>query len=150
MQAALGVLYPGRYRDVEWIAATWWGNDWVTLGLAVPLLWFGASRAARGSTRGLLLWLGILAYSVYNYAYYLFGAALNVFFPLYLCAVLLSASGVFALLTHIDAGRIAEHFRATTPVTHRWRVFRLRRRYASDCLADDVGGVCVCGPSHAS
>lgn len=117
MQAALGLLFPGRYRDVEWIAATWWGNDWVTLGLAVPLLWFGAARAVRGSTRGLLLWLGTLAYCVYNYAYYLFGAALNAFFPIYL-SVVGQFSGACRPRTHRGSGRVA-HFGERLPP--RWR-----------------------------
>lgn len=116
VQAVLGLLFPARYRDVEWIAATWWGNDWVTLGLAVPLLGFGATRAARGSIRGLLLSIGILAYGLYNYAYYLFGAALNVFFVLYLCGVLLSAVALILLLSHIDASAISAHFRASARV----------------------------------
>ena len=116
MQAALGLLIPGRYRDVEWIAATWWGNDLVTLGLAVPLLCFGWTRAVHGSTRGLLLWLGVLAYGVYNYAYYLFGAALNVFFPLYLFAVLLFQLALIALVQHIAPMHVTALFRATTPV----------------------------------
>jgi len=116
VQAALGLLFPGRYRDAEWIAATWWGNDWVTLGLAMPLLCVGWARAAHGSTRGLLLWLGVLGYGVYNYAYYLFGAALNVFFPVYLFAVLLFSFALVALLQHIDPTRVTAHFRATMPV----------------------------------
>ena len=39
--------------------------------------------ARSGSLRGELLWLGATGYVVYNYAFYLFGAALNPFFPLY-------------------------------------------------------------------
>jgi hypothetical protein len=30
VQAGLGLLLPGEYRDEPWIVATWWGNDWVT------------------------------------------------------------------------------------------------------------------------
>jgi hypothetical protein len=82
-QALLGLLLPDQYKDAEWIRVTWYGNDWITILGAVPLLWIGIRTAARGSVRGLLLTLGMVAYSVYNYAFYLFGAALNVFFPLY-------------------------------------------------------------------
>ena len=38
VQSALGVLFQGQYRDPEWIRAAWFGNDWVTLVVAVPLL----------------------------------------------------------------------------------------------------------------
>ena len=81
-QAALGLAFPGLYRDTDWIRAAWYGNDWVTLAAAAPLLWIASARAARGSVRGLLLWMGIAGYAVYNYAFYLFGAALNAFFLL--------------------------------------------------------------------
>ena len=87
-QSALGLMFRGQYRDVEWIAATWLGNDWVTLVVALPLLAAGLVLTRRGSAAGLLLWLGTLGYAIYNYAYYLFGAALNAFFPLYLAAVI--------------------------------------------------------------
>jgi hypothetical protein len=115
-QSELGLLLRDQYQDVAWIKASWLGNDWVTLVVAVPLLAFGFTRAASGSTRGLLLWLGMLAYAFYNYSYYLFGAALNVFFPLYVFAVLLSAAGLLAGLSRLDAHVLAMHFRPATPV----------------------------------
>src|SRR5687768_2368087 len=83
LQAALGLLLPGEYRDPEWIRATWFGNDCVSLLVAAPLLLAAFVSSRRASARGVLVWLGTLAYATYNYAFYLFGAALNVFFPLY-------------------------------------------------------------------
>jgi hypothetical protein len=38
VQSVLGLVFPGEYRDVEWIRATWFGNDWVTLAVGAPLL----------------------------------------------------------------------------------------------------------------
>ena len=88
----MGLLFRGQYRDAEWIAATWLGNDWVTLLVALPLLKRRTCAGeARISTRPVALWLGMLGYAIYNYAYYLFGAALNAFFPLYLAAVIMAA-----------------------------------------------------------
>ncbi len=26
-QSVLGLIFPGQYRDVEWIRLTWFGND---------------------------------------------------------------------------------------------------------------------------
>ena len=86
VQSVLGLVFQGQYRDVEWIRATWFGNDWVTLVMVVPLLVASLLLARRGSIRGLLLWLGMLGYGAYNYAYYLLGAALNAFFQLYIVA----------------------------------------------------------------
>ena len=38
VQSLLGLLLSDQYRDVEWIKVTWYGNDWITLVAAVPLL----------------------------------------------------------------------------------------------------------------
>ena len=115
-QSALGLLFRGQYRDAEWIAATWLGNDWVTLLVALPLLGAGLVLARRRSQRGLLLWLGMLGYAIYNYAYYLFGAALNAFFPLYLAAVITAAIALILALSHIAPAEIALRYKATAPV----------------------------------
>jgi hypothetical protein len=97
----------------------------------------GTVRAARtaaddgsslgvGATRGpppscafpssLLLWLGMLGYGAYNYAYYMLGAALNAFFPLYIVSLVLSVVTLILMLSRIDAGDAAASFRAKTPV----------------------------------
>ncbi len=55
VQAVLGRVFPGQYRDVEWIRLTWFGNDWVTLVVAAPLLVASLLLARRSSIRGLLL-----------------------------------------------------------------------------------------------
>src|SRR4029079_15456895 len=99
VQATLGLAAPTLYRDPGWIKATWFGNDWITLVVAAPLL-IAAQRAAQAgsirrelvasgrdnarSIRGELVRLGAVAYAGYNDAFYLFGAALNAFFPLYI------------------------------------------------------------------
>ena len=100
-QSSFGLLFRGQYRDVEWIAATWLGNDWVTLVVALPLLSAGIVLTRRGSARGLLLWLGTLAYAIYNSAYYLFGAALNAFFPLYAVTVIVAAAALILALSSV-------------------------------------------------
>lgn len=115
-QAALGRLFPGQYRDVEWIAVTWIGNDWVTLVVAAPVLVLGMRLASRDSNRGLLLWLGAVAYAVYNYAFYLFGAALNAFFLLYVVSLIVAAAILILALGRLDAGGVAAGFRRTVPV----------------------------------
>ena len=112
----MGLVFQTAYRDVDWIRAAWFGNDWVTFLVAVPLLLTGFVRAAAGSIRGVLLWLGLIGYALYNYAFYLFGAAVNAFFPLYVAALVLAATVLILALAHIDARRVAESIRPTTPV----------------------------------
>lgn len=114
-QALLGRVFAGQYRDVAWIRATWFGNDLVTL-LAVPLLLVARVLVRRGSVRGLLLWLGVLGYSAYNYAYYLLGAALNSFLPLYVALLVLSVATLILALSRIEVAQVAASFRAQTPV----------------------------------
>ena len=115
-QSVAGLALQGQYRDVEWIRATWFGNDWVTLVVALPLLVVALALARRGSVRGQLLWLGMLGYSTYNYAFYLFGASLNVFFPLYVILLVLSVVGLILALSGIGVSAVAAGFAVRTPV----------------------------------
>jgi hypothetical protein len=115
-QSVVGLLFSEHYRDPEPIRTTWFGNDWVTLILAVPLLLWGVVRGARGSTRRLLVWLGLIAYAVYNYAFYLFGAALNVFFPFYVLAFVVAVVALILGLSRLDVAAVARSFRPATPV----------------------------------
>jgi hypothetical protein len=115
-QSLIGLLLSEHYRDPEPIRTTWFGNDWVTLILAVPLLLWGLVRGSRGSTRGLLLWFGLIAYAVYNYAFYLFGAALNVFFPFYVLAFVVAVVALILGLSRLDVTAVARSFGPATPV----------------------------------
>jgi len=116
LQSVLGLVFQDQYRDVDWIKAAWFGNDWVTLVVAVPLLVIALVMARRGSVQGLLSWLGLVGYAVYNYAYYLLGAALNAFFLLYVVAFVVSAVTLIVALSRLDASHVAASFLSTTPV----------------------------------
>ena len=107
VQAVLGLVFPDAYRDVEWIRATWFGHDGITLLVAVPLLLAALAAARRGSGRGTLLWLGLLGYAGYNYAFYLFGAALNAFFPIYAVLVVLTVAALALALARLDAEHLS-------------------------------------------
>lgn len=116
VQALLGRAFPGQYRDPEWIRMTWIGNDWITLVVAVPLLIAGLMLMRRGSIRGVLLWLGLLGYGLYNYAFYLVGAALNAFFPLYITSFLLAVVALILALARLPVAEAAGWFTPGTPV----------------------------------
>ncbi len=115
-QSSAGLLFPGQYRDGEWIKAAWFGNDWVTLAVATPLMAAVLVRGGQPSARRLLVWAGTVAYAIYNYHFYLFGAALSVFFPLYVPAVVLSIITLILLLGHADGAAAARRFRPETPI----------------------------------
>lgn len=118
VQALAGLFVDGVYRDDAWVQMTWFGNDLVTLLVAVPLLVAGLALARRGSRRGELVWYGMLGYAVYNYGFYLFGAQLNVLFPLIALLVVLSVLALITALGRIDAEKVAADYAASTPV--RW------------------------------
>ena len=106
VQAALGLTDPGLYPEQPWAVAAFRGNDLVTLLLAAPVLAVAmlASRR-RQSSASVLVWLGMLHYGVYNYAYYSFGAAFSSAFLLHVAALVASIGGLLMLATSIDAGR---------------------------------------------
>jgi hypothetical protein len=95
--SAGSLLRPEVYRDNALVAAGWLGNDLVTLVVAAPsLIALAFARSARAG----LLRSGVLAYALYNFAFYLFGAALNPFFLFYAAtvALALTALGLTAVL----------------------------------------------------
>jgi hypothetical protein len=112
-QAGTGMLFPALYRDEAFALQAWRVNDAVTLLAAVPLLCLGLVLAGRAPLnggarlRGYLLLLGVLQYALYNDAFYLFGAALNVHLLLYVALFVLSALGLLTGLLALDAGAVA-------------------------------------------
>ncbi|SHK05171.1 hypothetical protein SAMN02745975_03533 [Geosporobacter subterraneus DSM 17957] len=114
--SAGGMLIGDLYRDNELVKAAWYGNDLVTLFVAVPsmagALWF----AFRGSQRAQLIWIGTLWYMVYNYIFYLYAAAFNKFFLLYTALFALSSYAMIFALLKIDAKSMAKKFSSRTPV----------------------------------
>lgn len=115
VQSVAGLVWPSLYRDTGWVAKTWFGNDLVTLVIGVPLVIAGMMLAGRGSARGQLLWLSGLAFALYNYGFYLFGASLNAFLPLYVAGFVGSALALGLLAARLDVEKIAASFSPKTP-----------------------------------
>jgi hypothetical protein len=91
------------------------GYDVVTLVLVVPLLVVSPRSARRGSDRAALVWLGMLAYLLYTYAYYVFGTSFN---GLFLLHILIFGGSLFALVTAViafDVAGTAARFSQRTP-----------------------------------
>jgi len=111
-----GLVAEGLYRDNLLVRSGWLGNDLVTLFVAAPALVVALLLARRGSLRGRLLWLGLLAYTLYNYAFYLFGSTYNALFLVY---VAITTAAGFALafgLSNLDVASVAQRFGTGTPV----------------------------------
>lgn len=106
--SASGLAFQELYRDVAWIRATWFGNDLITLLVAVPALVWSLVAVRRGSRLGALVWLALLDYTAYGYAYYLFGTRMNAFFPFYPLLFTGSLIAIGLVLCRIDADSLAE------------------------------------------
>jgi len=143
--SAGGLLIDNLYRDNLMVTSGWHGNDWVTLVVAVPVLVAALILAMRGSKRTQLVWLGMLDYMLYNYAFYLFGAAFNGFFLVYVTLFALSIFSLIFALVKLDVEGISRQFRTSTPV--KWiagyMVFvatGLTVVYVAQCIGFIVGG----------
>jgi len=113
--AAGGLSLAGLYRDSYPYKTAWLGNDLVTLLVVVPLLIISLVFSQRGSQRGKLVWLGLLSYLFYNYAFYLFGAAFNWFFLLYVALFSLAIYTLALGLYTLDVRGLSNNFRPETP-----------------------------------
>lgn len=110
-----GLLIGGLYQGNALLRAGWFGNDLVTLLVAVPVLVASLVFSMRGSLRGHLVLLGMLDYTLYNFAYYLFGAAFNGFFLIYVTLFNLSAVALLFGLVGLDIETVGRSFRGHTP-----------------------------------
>lgn len=111
VQSLLGLLWATAYRDPAWIKATWFGNDLITLLVAAPLISISHRMAVAGSVRAELVRLGAVGYAVYNYAFYLFGAALNAFLPLYVITMGVAIVAFASNIARIDPIVVAHSLR---------------------------------------
>jgi hypothetical protein len=109
--SASGLLVGGMYPDGAWAREALRGGDLTTLAVAAPLLALSLILAARGSPAAQAVWLGMLAYAVYNYAYYAFGAAFNDIFVLHIALLALSIWTLVLAVASVDLRSIAERFR---------------------------------------
>ncbi len=98
------------YRDNLLVSAAWFGNDLITLLLATPLFVLSLVYVKRGSQPALLVWLGMLFYTLYNYAFYLFGAAFNTFFLIYVLFAFSTVALIFGTAT-LHVGGIEKYLR---------------------------------------
>jgi hypothetical protein len=109
--SAAGLLVDGLYRDGPWARGALRGGDMTTLVVAVPLLVASLLLARRGSRAAQAVWLGALGYSLYNYAYYVFGSAFNDIFVLHIALFSLSIAALVLAIATIDVDAIAARFR---------------------------------------
>jgi hypothetical protein len=107
----LGLLVDGLYHEGRWAAEAFRGGDLVTLVVAAPLLAFSLVQTLGGSRRWPAIWIGMLGYCVYNYAFYVFGASFNDAFLLHILAMSLSLYAIALGLPALDWRPVGERLR---------------------------------------
>jgi hypothetical protein len=92
-------------------------QDIGNLAVAAPAMVILAALALRGSLRAYLLWLGVLAFTVYNYVVYTFSIP---FGPLFLLWVAVLGTCIYALIggvTAVDHRAVAARYASRRAVT---------------------------------
>lgn len=85
-------------------------QDVANLALAAPALLVCAILALRGSLRARLVWLGVLAFTVYNYVIYTFSIPFGPLFPVWVAVLGLSLFSLIGGIASTDAGTAADRF----------------------------------------
>jgi hypothetical protein len=113
---AIGAFSERLYRDNDFLVTVWQSTDLMVLILIVPLFVISIYFSKKDSLWAYLILLGLLDFTLYNYGYYLFGAAFNWFFLIYLLLYVLSAAAIIIALINIDIQAVAEKFNEKIPV----------------------------------
>jgi hypothetical protein len=111
----VGLLVPDFYRDTPALLPQLYGQDLLTLVVALPALAAALYGARRGSLRARLVWLGVTAYLLYTYATYAFMAAFNELYLVYTTLLWLTlvtfVTGMLRTDAKAIARRLGEHDR---------------------------------------
>lgn len=99
----VGLFVPGFYRDAPVILPQLYGQDLLTLTVAVPALTGSLYLAVYGSFRGYVLWLGVTGYLLYTYASYAFMTAFNELYLVYVALLWLTLSTFVGGMVRLDA-----------------------------------------------
>jgi hypothetical protein len=133
--AAAGLFVEGLYQEPISLVAMLRAYDLVTLVVVVPLLALSLLPSVRASAAAHLLWMSMLAYAVYAYAYYVFGTGFNDAFLLHVAVFSLAVFAFALAMAGTNASAIASRFSPRTPVRSIAAVFAV--------LAVGLGGVWI-------
>jgi len=90
-------------------------QDVVTLGMGLPLLLISMLLYQKNQLRGKLLLSGTLAYFLYTYTSYAFGAAYNSLFLVYVALFSLSLFALIFSIRSIEVKSLPQHFSSKLP-----------------------------------
>jgi hypothetical protein len=110
----VGLVFQAVYRGKGWSAMAF-GNDLITLVVAVPVLVVALIFSIHGSVRGHMVWLGSLYYMFYNYAFYVFGLPVTGLYLPLIGIFMLSAFALALGMVNLDVEAISRRFGSRTP-----------------------------------
>ena len=116
--AGAGVLAKSLYAPfitAPGLVAALWVQDLVSL-LAAPVLAAAMIWTQRGSRRAFVVWCAVLVYTIYYYAFYVFGFTYTVLYPLYLALMGMGVYSLIGLLAGVDLGAFATGVDSKMPV----------------------------------
>lgn len=111
-----GLFASGLYTDGAAVEAMFRGFDLVSLTVVAPLLAASLLPGWRDRPAVLLVRLSLLAYCIYNYAYYLFGPQPNAALLAHVAVFTASLYALVLTLVALDIAELPSHFRRQTPV----------------------------------
>jgi hypothetical protein len=107
--ASAGAFSPSTYaNDAPFFATQGVAQDAITLFITVPLMVICFLLDRRGSTRARILWLGLMAYTLYSYILYAFFVSFNWLFLIYALILGLSLYGFVGTLRDTDSAAIRD------------------------------------------
>jgi hypothetical protein len=106
-----GMLIDGLYHEGAWAREAFRGGDVITLAVAAPLLIVSLILSIRGCHRAEPVWIGMIVYALYNYAYATFGAAFNDLFLLHIALFSMSVFTLACAIPTLDVAAIGRTFR---------------------------------------
>lgn len=117
VSSASGLFWSEIYKyETVRLAMTLKGQDFVTLFIVIPICICSMLSARKGNMRGMLSWLGVLAYLVYQNLLYSLATAFNVLYLIYVIAFSLSAAIFISVSLSIDFVTIRRQFTKRFPV----------------------------------
>jgi hypothetical protein len=97
--------------ESPWAREAFRGGGLISLFVAVPLMVGALLAVHRGSIRAQALWIGMLLYAAYNYAYAIFGSTFNDAFLVHIGAFSASIFALACAMPAFDYVRIEEAFK---------------------------------------
>jgi hypothetical protein len=118
LSSVVGLVAPELYGEPASVASMLRAYDVVTLVVVVPILGIALLGLRHGSATAQLVWVGMLAATVYTNAYHVFGTGFNDGFLLHVAAFSGSLFALVLALSTLDVSGVAKRFSVRTPV--RW------------------------------